>query len=144
MKRGVKERLSLTLDAAAHGEILRAIEPYSSRQKTLILIELIRLGLEASSKGHRPGMLPFSGAVPSILLDQPEDRFVAPPAPPQQKIKKPSQPRPEVIHEVAPTSAEITQPTPQPEPKEEFPKPINTDSQPMTEDFNAVKSFLDM
>jgi len=144
MKRGVKERLSLTLDAAAHGEILRAIEPYSSRQKTLILIELIRLGLEASSKGHRPGMLPFSGAIPSILPDQPEDRFVAPPVQPQQKIKKSPQPRPEVSREVAPTSVEITQPMPQPEPKREPTAPIKADPQPMTEDFNAVKSFLDM
>jgi hypothetical protein len=80
MKRGNKERVSLTLDAVVHGEILRALEHYPSRQKSLVLIEMLRLGMEASSKGYALGSIPLAARPvvrPLVTASEPEAKTPA-------------------------------------------------------------------
>ena len=59
-----KQRLSITLDPLVHSEILATIAELSGKRKAIVLIELIRLGLEAASKGHTLGRIPQGSKLP--------------------------------------------------------------------------------
>lgn len=71
MKNDNKERLSITLDPLVHSELLGVISGLSGKRKSLVLIELMRLGLEASAKGYTLGRIPHGNKPPVFQPSKP-------------------------------------------------------------------------